>query len=121
MDTYGTDPNSHSPALALMPCNGSAAQTFELQSDETLRRTSDGLCVDITFCGNDPCSGLDLELYACGSPHHNQVGVMRKGLVGWAALFCGNLLNIVTSFGRNLSTTTPLALYAQNLRRRICA
>ncbi len=73
IDAYGEDPSTQQPALAVMACDSSSAnQRFTYGADQTLRRSSDGKCVDVTFCGDEPCDGDPLELYSCGSPHDNQ-------------------------------------------------
>jgi len=80
IDSYGQDPSTQQPAVAVLSCDGSSAnQRFTYGSDQTLRRASDGRCLDVTFCGDTPCAGDPLELYSCGSPHENQNFVYDAG------------------------------------------
>jgi hypothetical protein len=55
--------------------------TFDPKSGSITRQTDDK-CVDVAFCGDSVCTSMDLELYDCGSPHDNQVGLRGHGSRG---------------------------------------
>ncbi|MET7279604.1 glycosyl hydrolase family 18 protein [Kribbella sp. NPDC005582] len=97
--------SANSTAVQLWTCNGSAAQTWTVGSDGTIRAL--GKCLDIAAAGT--ANGTVTQLYDCNG----------TGAQSWQAQSNGNLRN--PSSGRCLDATGPSSADGTRLQIWDCA
>jgi len=64
---------SHKDAhsLDLVECSGEEGEAFHVDGDR-FRRATDGACLDVRWCGDAICPGMELQAFACNSKQSNQ-------------------------------------------------